>query len=144
MAGELGVCAEAVDRADLAEQLRGAERSAARQREQPRRDRGCAFLQLALEFGDRPVEAAAGHDQLPRDPHLRGLFAPRELSAQAVEPDGAVECAERDMQAQVELVQVPAQPLLGATSLVNEIVAVVNQQLQLAQRLFASTALRGR
>ncbi len=30
MAGELGVCVEAVDRADLAEQLRGAERSAAR------------------------------------------------------------------------------------------------------------------
>ena len=35
--------------------------------------------------------------------------------------------------------QVPAQSLLAATSLVNEIVAVVNQQLQLAQRLFAGT-----
>jgi hypothetical protein len=70
VAGELGVCAEAVDRADLAEQLRG---------------------------------------------------------------------AERDVEAWVKLVQVPAQPLLAATSLVNEVVAVVNQQLQLAQRLFAGT-----
>jgi len=39
VAGQLRVASEALDRAGLAEQLGGAQRSAARHREQPRRDR---------------------------------------------------------------------------------------------------------
>ncbi len=70
---------------------------------------------------------------------MRRRLTAGELAVQPVEPDGAVECAGRGVQAWVELVQVPAQSLLAATSLVNEIVAVVDQQLQLAQRLFART-----
>ena len=42
-------------------------------------------------------------------------------------------------QRRVELVQVPAQPLLAATPLGDQVVTVVDQQLQLAQRLLAST-----
>jgi hypothetical protein len=34
-------------------------------------------------------------------------------------------------------VQVPAQPLLAAAALVDEVVAVIDEQLQLAQQLFA-------
>jgi len=52
VAGELGVACEALDRADLAEQLGGAERSAAGQLEQARGERLRARLELALECDD--------------------------------------------------------------------------------------------
>lgn len=41
----------------------------------------------------------------------------------------------RDGQLRVELVQVPAQPLLGAAVFVDEVVAVIDQELQLTQPL---------
>jgi hypothetical protein len=43
-----------------------------------------------------------------------------------------VESAQRDDQRRVELVQVPAQPLLGSSPLVDEIITMINQQLDLA------------
>ena len=59
------------------------------------------------------------------------------LAAEPVEPDGAVERPQRHRAGRVELVQVPAQPLLAATTLGDQVVAVIDQQLQLAQRLLA-------
>src|SRR4029453_10205540 len=79
--------------------------------------------------------AAAG--QGPRAPDQHALLAAGEPAAHALELDGAVERAGRDRERRVELVQVPAQPLLSAAPLVDEIVAVDDQQLQLAQALFA-------
>ena len=78
----------------------------------------------------RPSEVAG-------DPHLGCLLAAGELAAEPVEPDGPVERAERHLQLRVELVQVPAQPLLAAAPLADEVVAVVDEQLQLSQRLLA-------
>ena len=48
-----------------------------------------------------------------------------------------VERPERHRKCRVELVQVPAQPLLAAASLRDQVVAVVDEQLQLPQRLLA-------
>ena len=53
VAGELGVCREAVDWADLAVQLGGAQRSAAGQLKQPRCERLRSCLQFVVEPGDR-------------------------------------------------------------------------------------------
>jgi hypothetical protein len=133
VAGELGVGAEAVDGADLAEQLGRRERGTTGQLEQPRRERRRLGLELAVELGDRAAEAATPAEQLARDPHLGRLLAPSELTAEPLQPDRSVECAQRDPQRRVELVQVPTQPLLRTTSLADEIVAMVDQQLQLAQ-----------
>jgi hypothetical protein len=134
VAGELGVAVEAVDRADLAEQLGGAEWAAAGQREQPR----CALLgpclQLTVEVEDAAGQAAAAANELARDPDLDGLFGATQPAGHAVEPDGAVERARRDRERRVELVQLPAQPLLGAPPLVDQVVAMIDEQLLLAQR----------
>ena len=137
VAGELRVCWEAVDRADLAEQLRGAQRTAAGKLQQPGRQCGRACVELAVELADRAGQCPAAADEVACDPHLRRLLAPGELSPEPVEPDRAVERAQRHRKSRVELVQVPAQPLLTAAPLRHQIVAVVNQQLQLPQRLLA-------
>ena len=55
------------------------------------------------------------------------LVCPGELPIDPVEPDRPVERAERHLQRRVELVQMPAQPLLAAPPLVDEVVAVVEQ-----------------
>src|SRR4030095_15863318 len=51
-----------------------------------------------------------------------------------LEPAAAVERAQRHRQHRIELVQVPAQALLAAAPLGDEVVAVIEEQLQLAQR----------
>ena len=132
VACELRVAWEAVDRADLAEQLGSAERSAAGQLQQTGRDRLRACVQLAVELDDRAGERAAAGEQIACDPYLRCLLASCELASDPVEPDRPVERAERHAQRRVELVQVPAQPLLAAAPLGDQVVAVVDQQLQLA------------
>jgi hypothetical protein len=52
---------------------------------------------------------------------------------ESLEPDAAVERAERHPQRGVELVQVPAQPLLTAPPLRDQVVPVIDEQLHLAQ-----------
>jgi len=91
VACELGVGWEAVDRADLAQQLRGAERSAAGQLEQPRRDRCRACVEVAVELADRATQRAAAAEQIACDPHLRRLLTAGQPPSHPVEPDGAVE-----------------------------------------------------
>ena len=48
---------------------------------------------------------------------------------------GPVESLCADEEARVELVQVPAQPLLDPSPFVDEVLAVINQQLELSKRL---------
>jgi len=104
VAGELCVGGEAVDRADLAEQLGGAERAAAGELEQPRRECLRSRVQLSVQLHDRPRQRATAAEQVAGDPYLRGLLAAGELTAEPVQPDRAVECAERDAQCRVEFV----------------------------------------
>jgi hypothetical protein len=54
------------------------------------------------------------------------------LASDALEVTRAVESAQRDDQGRVELVQVPAQPLLRSPPLVDEIITMINQRLDLA------------
>ena len=136
MAGELGIGAKALDRADLREQLGGGERAAAWQLEQRRRDLHGHRRELAFELDDRAGERAEAADQVARDPDQHGLLAAGEPAAHTLKLCGAVERTGRDREHRVELVQVPAQPLLSAAPLVDEIVTMDDQQLQLAQAPF--------
>src|SRR5207248_2122749 len=132
VAGELGVGVEAFDRAELAKQFGGAQGATAGQREQPR----CALLgsrlQFAVELEEAPGEAAAAADELARDPDLHRLFAAAQPAGDTVEPERAVERAGRDRELRVDVVQLPAQPLLSSSPLVDQVVAVVDEQLQFA------------
>ena len=131
MTGELGVASKALDRADLAEQLGGAERAAAQQAQQRWCEQARALLQLPLKLEHRACEAAAAGDEIARDPHLGRLLAAGKPPSKAVQPEPAVEPAERYVQPRLELVQVPAQALLAAAPLGDQVVAVIDQQLQL-------------
>src|SRR5207244_9007386 len=82
VAGKLRVCWEAVDRADLAEQLRGAQGTTAGKLQQPGRQCGRACVELAVELADRAGQCPAAADEVACDPHLCGLFASRELPAE--------------------------------------------------------------
>jgi hypothetical protein len=96
VAGELRVAVEALDRADLAEQLGGADCATAGQLEQPPSGREHLLLQFAIEREDRAGEAAATAEEFARDPHLDALLAAGEAPCEPVEPDASVERAERD------------------------------------------------
>ena len=106
VAGELGVAWEAADGADLAEQLGGAERPAARELERAPSDRARARLEVAVELADRTGQAAAAAEEVTGDPHLRRLLQTGEPAADPVEPHGPVERSQRHLQGRVELVQV--------------------------------------
>jgi hypothetical protein len=71
---ELGVAPEASDAADLGEQLRDRESTAAGQLEQRRRELRGPLFELLVERGDRAVERAAACDELTREPHLQLLI----------------------------------------------------------------------
>src|SRR2546430_16913797 len=86
---------------------------------------------------DRACQRLAAADQVAGDPHLRRLFTPSQLPADTVEPERTVERTKRDRDRRIELVQMPAQPLLAAAPLRHNVVTVGNQQLQLPQRLLA-------
>src|SRR6266851_2544794 len=136
VAGELRVCWEAGDRADSQSSF------AALKGPQPGScsNRGAsAAVRAWSSRSSSPFErvSPAAADEVAGDPHLRRLLAPGELAAEPVEPDRAVERPERHRERWVELVQVPAQPLLAAAPLCDQVVAVVDDQLQLPQCLLA-------
>ena len=133
VAGELGVGGEAVDRADLAEQFRGRDGAAAGQRPQTRRHRCCSGREVAFGLSDRAGQRPAAADELPRDRRLDRLLAAGEAASEPVEPDRPVEPTCGDTEERVELVQMPAQTLLGSCSLGNETVTVIDEHLQLPQ-----------
>jgi hypothetical protein len=134
VAGELCVALEAADRADLAQQLGGAQGATAGQREELRSDGLDPLLELLVERVDRPRQLAAAVDELERDPHLHRLLATAEPAVDPVEPERPVKRPQRHRDGQVELVQVPTQPLLTAAPLGDEVVAVIDEQLQLPQQ----------
>jgi hypothetical protein len=108
-----------------------AARSAGVAREQARCGLARPLLELAVERQDRAGGAAATADELACDPHQHLLLVAGETPCEPVEPDGAVERTRRDDECRVELMQVPAQPLLRAPAFVDEVVAVIDQELQL-------------
>jgi len=124
---------EAVDRADLGEQLRSGECAAARQLEQRRRDRYRPLFELAIELGDRARERAAARDEFACEPHLQLLVAPGEPAARALEVERPVEPSQRHLEGRVELMQVPTQPLLGSAPFVDDVIPMVDQQLQITK-----------
>ena len=90
------------------------------------------LFEFLVELGDRAVERAAVRDELAREPHLQLLLATGEPAADALQVGGAAEHPQRHGVGRVELEEVPAQPLLGSPALVDEVVAMVDQQLDLA------------
>jgi hypothetical protein len=61
----------------------------------------------------------------------------RESTLQPVEPERPVECAGRDQQLGIEVVEVPAQRLLRTPALIDKVVAEIDQQLQLVEPMLA-------
>jgi hypothetical protein len=106
--------------------------AAAGELEQRRRDGSRPAFEFLVELVDCPCQRPDAGDELACDPHLDFLLPPREPAADAVEVTRSVESAQGDDQGRVELVQVPAQPLLGSPPLVGEIVSMVDKQLDLA------------
>jgi len=100
VAGELRVGAEAVDGADLAEQLRRRERGTTWELEQSRRDLAGVHMQLAIELDDR-----AAADLIPG----RRLVADLPVLCRRRLP-GAVE---RDLIGAWQLASIEACPLAG-------------------------------
>ena len=137
MARELGVGVEAFDRADLGQDLRRGDRSAAGQLEERWSRLRCPLFELAVELDDRAGERAAAHDKFPSDPHLYLCWPAGKPAADAIKMHRSVEALRGDDQGRVELVQMPAQPLLDSPSFVDEIIAMVDQQLQVPKQLLA-------
>jgi hypothetical protein len=129
------VGAEAVDRAELGQQLRRGQRAATGQLEQGRRRRRGPLFQLAIELDNRARERTAAADQIARDSHPDVLLTPYKPTANAIELRRPIEMARGNGEGGIELMQVPTQTLLRTAALVDEIIAVVNQQLQLPKRL---------
>ena len=109
VAGELRVGVEAIDGADLAEQLRGRDRAAAWQGTQSGRRSCRSCREFAFDLADRPGQRAAAADKLARDRGLRRLLAAGEAASEPVEPDRPVEPTDGNLEGRVELVQMPAQ-----------------------------------
>ncbi len=82
---------------------------------------------------DRAGQHPAAADELPRDRCLYRLLAAGEAPCEPVEPDRSVEPTDRNLEAGVEFMQVPTQPLLCPCSLGNETVTVIDKHLQLPQ-----------
>src|SRR5216683_7050092 len=90
------------------------------------------LFEFLVELVDRPAQRAAAGDKLPGDPRLDVLLAACQPAADALEVARTVESPQRDDKRRIELVQMPAQPLLGSPPLVDEIITMINQQLELA------------
>lgn len=132
MLGQFGIAGEAAGACDLGDDLGCGQRRAAGQREQRSRLLVDERAELALEFVGAPGQLADPNNELAGDPDLGGLTCPSEPSRDPVEPDEAAERSGRDLEAGIEIVQVPAQAVLDRRSLADEIVSVVEQQTDLA------------
>lgn len=90
------------------------------------------MFELTVALSDRPVEDPDGREELASEPHLQLLLAPREPASDPLEMRGAAEHPQRHLVGRIELVQMPTQPLLIAAALLDEVVAVIDQQLDLS------------
>ena len=106
--------------------------------EQPWRERLGSCLEIPVEF-ERSSGSVSCSGRAGRGRSAPGSSARRRASWRLSRSSQTVRSSAPSGTAQVrvELVQVPAQPLLAATPLGDEVVAVIDQQLQLAQRLLA-------
>jgi hypothetical protein len=93
------------------------------------------LFELTVEFEDRARERAAANDQLASNADLHLCWPAGEPAADAIEMRRPVERFRRHGEGRVELVQMPAKSLLRPSALGDEIIAMVDQQLQLAKRL---------
>src|SRR5690606_29744845 len=130
-AGERGLGLEPISASDLAHDLRSGERPATGQLEQRRN-------QHLHDRGDLTLELVAAHRQIPDalDELARyrcdGAIEACERHSDAVEVAELVERLWRKVELGHELVEVPPQPGLHTCALGNEVLAVVDQQLDLA------------
>ena len=132
--GQLRLIREAFGARRLGDQLGRGQDAAAGKSEQ-----GCGLgadeqCELPLELGCASRELAAAPDELAADLDLHRLLAAGEAASKALEPDAPVEAACREIECRLELVQVPAQALLDARALLDEVLAMVEQEPDLALR----------
>src|SRR6185503_10181448 len=73
----------------------------------------------------------AAVDELTREPHLQVLVLAGKPTRDAFEVRGAAKHPQRHLVGRVELKEMPTQTLLRASALIDEIVAVTDQQLDL-------------
>ena len=89
-------------------------------------------LEFALEGTGGTRELVAATHKVAGDAHPDGLSQPGEAPSEGVEPLEAPEGARREVrELRVEVVQMPAQPVLQARRLGDEVLAVVEQELDL-------------
>src|SRR6185437_6602677 len=123
--GELRVAFEAVGAGDFGEQLGGCQWAAAGHGHQLRTKLADEQTDLLLELADTARQAADLAHQVAGDPYPRRLRASAQPSQDAVKPYRPIERTGRDRKIVVEIVQVPAQPLLRLAARLDEIVVVV-------------------
>ena len=113
---------------DLADQLGRDQRPAARVRGEPWRDRCDERGEFLLEAGDRAGELADAVELVARDADTRGLLAACQAPGEALLPTQAGERAQRDLELGPEVVQLPAQIVGQRGALLDEPIAVIDEQ----------------
>jgi hypothetical protein len=104
VACELRVAFEAVDWADLGQQIRRRHSAAARQFEQCRRELDRPPLELAVKLDNDPVERAAAGNKLACEPHLQRSLPTAEPATDALQVSRPVERFRGDDESRVKLV----------------------------------------
>jgi SAM-dependent methyltransferase/antitoxin (DNA-binding transcriptional repressor) of toxin-antitoxin stability system len=128
---EGGPMPEASHAGGLADELGRGERSAAGELEQAGREARGQGGDLALETVDALRGRADVAHQLAGQPRHRPRYL-GEPPLEVVEHHAAVQAAGGRLRARHQLVKVPAQAVLGSGALADEVLAVVDQQAQLA------------
>src|SRR6476469_4092694 len=130
-AGELGIAGKAPRAGGLGEELGRSQGAAALQGEQLGSlgfDQG---TDLAFELGGPAGAATDLGDQLAGHPHAGALLGAGELAGHPIQPDHAVQGTGGDLQLGPEVVPVPAQAALVFRAGFDEVLAVVEQELDL-------------
>jgi hypothetical protein len=125
---ELGVAGEACDASDLADQLGRDQRPATRISGKPRRERDDERGKLLLEVIDRAREIADAVELIARNTDARGLLGSGQAPGEALRPTLTRERAQRDLQLGPEVVQLPAQIVDQCGALLDEAIAVIDEQ----------------
>src|SRR6185295_6664124 len=90
---------------------------------------------LTLELRCAACAVPDRTDQLAADADASALLRAGEPASDPIEPDDAIQATRRQLEVGPEVVQVPAQALLVFGARPDEILAVVEQQLQIQGRL---------
>jgi hypothetical protein len=127
---EVPVAGEALGAGGVADQRRGGERRDPRLGQQLGPQRGDRGAQLALQRALGAGELADAPQLVARDPHARAVLHALKAPRDARQPARAVQRAsrQRGLEVRVELDQVPAQPVLMARALGDEVAAMIGQQ----------------